>query len=98
MFENGQIARCQQRKSALLQQSATHRRALMTEAQNFRPAAAWVDLGIGVGRKARTGWTALAPLLSCWQTRKKSPPGFVQKLAGAVSLAGSLTALWKSWH
>jgi len=76
MFGKGQLTRCQQRKAALLQQSATYRSVLAKEAQNLRPVAAWVDLGIDIARKARAGWTALAPLLSLWQTRKQSQPGY----------------------
>ena len=98
MFGNEPLARCQERKAALLQQSASHRRTLILEAQNIRPVASWVDLGIDLARKTRTGWTALAPLFFVWQSRKQSQPGFVQKLTGAVSLARALTALWKGWH
>lgn len=98
MFGNGQLTRCQQRKATLLQQSAPHRRALMTEAQNLRPVAGWVDLGINVARKARTGWSVLAPLHSLRQTREQEPSGVVHKLAEAISLARSIAALWKNWR
>ena len=95
MFGHGQLTHFQRRKSVLLQQSAAHRRALMTEAENLRPVAGWVDLGLAAARKARTGWSVLAPLLSLWQTRKQEPSGVVHKLAEAISLARSLTTLWK---
>ncbi len=95
MFGYGQLTLLQQRKSALLQQCAAHRRALITEAENLRPVAGWMDLGIDVVRKARTGWSVLGPLLSVWQTRKQESSGFVHKLADAFSIARSLTALWK---
>ena len=98
MFGNGRLTHCQQRKAALLQQSANHRRTLMTETQNLRPVAGWVDLGVNVARKARTGWSVMAPLLSPWQTRKQEPSGFVHKLAEAISLARSIAALWKNWR
>lgn len=97
MFENGQLTHCQQRKAILLQQSAVHRRELATDAQTLRAASAWVDLGIDVARKSRTGWSVLAPLFSMWQTRGQGAPGFVHKLAGAISLARSLTAVWRKW-
>ena len=95
MFRYGQLTHSQQRKSALLQQSTAHRRALITEADNLRPVAGWVDLGIDVARKARTAWSVLAPLLSVWQARRQESSGFVHKLAEALSLARSLTELWK---
>jgi hypothetical protein len=98
MFGNGQLTHCQQRKAALLQHRAVHRRVLLTEAQNLRPAAGWVDLGIDIARKARTGWNVLAPLFSLWQSQKQEPSGFVHKLAEAISLARSLTAVWKKWY
>ncbi len=98
MFGEGQLARCAERKTALLQQSARHRDALIAEAQQLRPVAAWMDLGLDLARKARTGCTALAPLLSLWQTRKQEKSGFMQKLTGGISLARSLAALWKGLH
>jgi hypothetical protein len=97
MFGNGQLTRRQQHKAALLQQSATHRSVLAQEAHKLRPVAEWADLGIAVARKARTGWTALAPLLSLWQARKQGSFGFAWKLAGAIAIARSLTAVWKRW-
>lgn len=98
MFGEGQLARCAERKTVLLQQSARHRDALIAEAQQLRPVAAWMDLGLNLARKARTGWTALAPLLSLWQTRKQEKSGFMHKLIGGISLARSLMALWKGFH
>ena len=98
MFGNGQLTRCQQRKGALLQRSATHRRLLATDAQALRAVAAWMDLGIDVARKGRTGWSVLAPLFSLWQRRKQEPSGFAQKFSGAIALARSLAALWKNWR
>jgi hypothetical protein len=97
MFGNGQLTCCQQHKAALLQQSVTHRSVIAQEAQNLRPVAEWVDLGIAVARKARAGWTALAPLLSLWQTRKQATSGVASKLAGAIAIARSLRAVWKRW-
>lgn len=94
MFGIGQLTHCQQRKAALLQRSATHRLALMTDAQNLRPVAEWVDVGISVASKVRMGWSVLAPLVSLWQTRKQEPAGVVHKLAEALSLVRSLTAMW----
>jgi hypothetical protein len=96
MFANGPLNRCQQRKAALLQRSAAHRRALMTEAQTLRPAAGWVDMGIEVAGKARKGLNVLAPLLSLWRARKQEPSGVVHKLAEALSLARAVVGLWRS--
>ena len=98
MFGNGQLTCCQQHKAALLQHSPAHRCDLAKDAQTLRAATEWVDLGIDISRKARAGWTALGPLLSLWQTRNQEPSGFIHKLAGAISLACSLTALWKNWR
>ena len=70
----------------------------MAEARNLRPVAAWMDLGIVVAGKARAGWNVLACLLNPWRKRKQETSDFVQKLAGGVSLARSLLALWKSWR
>ena len=95
MFGIGQLTHCQQRKAALLQRSATHRLALMTDAQNLRPVAEWVDVGISVASKVRMGWSVLAPLLSLWRARKQEPSGFVHKLAEALSLARAVTTLWR---
>ena len=97
MFGNGQVTRCQQHKAALLKQSTTHRSVLAQEAQNLRPVAEWANLSIGVTRKARAGWAALAPLLSLWQTRKQGSSGVARKFAGAIAIARSLTAIWKKW-
>ena len=98
MFGHEHLTHCQQRKAALLQRSATHRLALMTEAQNLRPVAEWVDVGMSVARKVRMGWTVLAPLLSLWRTRERESSGFIHKLAGAIALARSLMEGWKSWR
>ncbi|MBI3869820.1 MAG: hypothetical protein HY299_14955 [Verrucomicrobia bacterium] len=98
MFANGQLTRRRQHKAALLQRSGTHRSVLAKEAQNLRPVAEWADLGIAVARKTRSGWAALEPLLSLWQTRKQEPSGLVHKLATITSLARSLATLWKSWR
>jgi hypothetical protein len=95
MFGNEPLTRCQERKAALLQRSAAHRRALMTEAQTLRPAVGWVDMGIEVAGKARKGLSVLAPLLSLWRERKQEPAGVVHKLAEALSLARAVTGLWK---
>ena len=97
MFGNEPLARCQERKATLLQQSAVNRGTLVTAAQNIRPVVSWVDLGLDLAHKTRLGWTALAPLLSVWQTRKDPSSGFVQRITGAVSLARSLLELWKNW-
>ena len=70
----------------------------MAEARNLRPVAAWMDLGIDVAGKARAGWNVLARLLPPWRKRKQETGGFAQKLAGGVSLARALVALWKSWR
>ena len=98
MFRNEPLIRCQERKVALLQQSAINRSALIVGVQNLAPIVSWVDLGIEVARKTRAGWTALVPLLSLWQTRKEPSSGFVQRITGAISLARSLAALWKNWR
>jgi hypothetical protein len=97
MFGNGQLIHCQQRKAALLQQSAAHRLALMTDAQTLRPVADWIDLGIAVACKVRMGWSVLAPLFSLGRTRKQESSDFVHKLAGAIALARSLMEVWKGW-
>jgi hypothetical protein len=96
VFAHGQLTRCLERKAALLQRSASHRSVLVKEAQNLRPVAGWLDLGIAVARKARAGWTALAPVLSLWRTRKQESSGFVHKLAEAISLARTFSAMWKN--
>ena len=98
MLGYGQLTRCQVRKADLLQQSAANRLALVEQARNLQPVVVWVDLGIGVARKARPVLSTLAPLLSLWGARKQESSGFLGKLAGAVSLGQSLTALWKSWR
>ncbi len=98
MFASGQLTRCQRRKAALLQQSTALRHTLTTEAQRLRPVMGWVELGMDLTRKARTGWATLAPLLSLWRTQKQESSGLVHKLAGAISLARSLAALWKGWR
>jgi hypothetical protein len=98
MFGIGQMTRCQVRKAALLQQSAAHRLALAREAQNLRPVAEWMDLGIDVARKARTGWNFLAPMVSLWRKPNPETSGIGQRFAGVISAARSLTALWKSWR
>jgi hypothetical protein len=95
---NEQLIHCQQRKRALLAESAAHRQALVAEAQNLHSVAAWVDLGIDVAVRARTGWDVLARFVPPWRRRKPEPPGFVQRFAGAVSLTRSLLSLWKSWR
>lgn len=95
MFETGQLIRCQERKAAILQQSATNRCKLVVEGRNLSPVVAWVDLGVGVGRKALTGCSVMAPVLSLWRGQKQAAAGVAQKVAGAVSLARALTALWK---
>ena len=82
----------------MLRRSAANRSVLAQEVRNLRPVAAWVDLGIGVARKVRMGWSVLAPLLSQWQTRKQEPSGVVHKLAEAISIARSIAALWKNWR
>ena len=96
MFGLKQLTECQQCKAALLQQSAAHRLALTTTAQNLRPVAGWVDVGIEVAGKVRKGLSVLAPLVSLWRTRKQEPSGFVHKLAGVLSLVRSLAEMWKS--
>lgn len=98
MLGDGQLTRCQVRKAALLRQSAANRQALAEVAHRLRPVAAWVDLGVTVAHQARTALSALTPLLSLWGARKQESTGFVGKIAGAVSLGRSLTALWKSWR
>jgi hypothetical protein len=94
MFGNEHLISCQRRKAALLQQSAAHRRVLLAEAQNLRPLVGWVDVSLDAARKARTGWTTLAPLLACWRMREHQSPGLIHKLANALSVARSLAALW----
>lgn len=98
MFETGQLIRCQERKAELFQQSAAHRRILVTEAKNLSPVVAWVDLGLDVGRKAAAGWSVLAPVLPLWRGRNRSPAGVAKKIAGAFSFFHALKALWKNWH
>lgn len=98
MFGNGQLARCQARKVALLRQSAANRQALAGVARTLEPVMAWVDLGVALARKARSALSALAPLLSFWQTGRQESPGFLGKITGAISLVRSLTTLWKSWR
>ena len=98
MFGNGQLTDCEQRKAALLRQSAAHRIALTREAQKLRPLASWVDLGIDVVGKARVGWKAVAPLLSWWQVRRNKPSGLIQKAASAISIVRTVTAVWKNWR
>lgn len=96
MFGNRELIRCQERKAALLRQSAAHRLVLVREARTLRPVAGWVDLGLGLVRKVRTGWSVLAPLLSSWRTPQQESSGFVQKIMGGISIARSLSALWQS--
>jgi hypothetical protein len=84
------------RKASLLLQSAVHRQTLMKEAENVRPVAGWVDLGIEAARKVQTGWSVLAPLLPLWKTPEHQPSGFIHKVTAAISFARSLTAMWKS--
>lgn len=98
MLGNRELAGCQERKAALLRQSAANRQALVEAAQNLQPVVAWVDLGVAIARKARTALSALAPLLSLWGSQKSKSSGFLGKLAGAVSLGRSVAALWKSWR
>ena len=95
MFELGQLTRCQERKAVLLRQIARHRRVLIEEAQNLRPVASWVDLGMDLVRKARTGWRALASVLPFWQMRKQPRAGLVQKLTAGILVGRSLWSLWK---
>lgn len=94
MFGDEPMTQCRQRKVALLQQSAAHRRVLLAEARNLSAVAGWVDVGIDAARKARTGWSALAPLLACWRMRKHKSPGLIHNLADALSVVRSLAALW----
>ncbi len=98
MLGDGQIDACAQRKAVLLRQSAAHRQILVEEAENLRPVAAWVDVGISFAQKARTILGALAPVFSLWGSWKQESSGFLGKLAGAISLGRSLTELWKSWR
>lgn len=98
MFGNRELAGCQARKAALLQQSTVNRQALAEVAQNLQPVVVWVDLGVALARKVRTALSALAPLLSLWGSRKSESSGFLGKLAGMVSLGRSVAALWKSWR
>lgn len=93
MFGNGQLTLHQQRKTVLLERSAARRRELGAAAQTLRTAAIWVDRGIEVASKARDGWAALAPLFSR-SGEGASTSGFSQKLAGAVSVARVLAALF----
>ena len=97
MFENRELNCWRQRKEALLRHSAAHRSALVAEAQNLRPIAAQVDLGIAVARRVRAGWSALAPLLSLWQARKQESSGLIGKIANGIAIARSLAALGKKW-
>jgi hypothetical protein len=96
VFGNEQLTGYQQRKTALIQESAANRRALVREAQNLRPVFTWVDLGIDVVRKVRGGWSMLTPLLSLWPRRNPDAPSMFQKFAGAISFATSVMAMWKS--
>lgn len=98
MSGTGQVAPFAQRKAVLLQQSAAHRQTLVEEAQNLAPAVAWVDLGIGVARKASGILSALAPLFSLWRTRQQEGSGFIGKLTDAIALGRSLMDLWKRWR
>ena len=98
MLGNGQLNCCQDRKAVLLQRSAALRRAVTTDAQSLYAVAAWLDLGIDVARKLRTGWAALAPLFSLWRTRQHSQPGLTRKLAVGISVARLLAVLWERWQ
>lgn len=98
MFKDEPLIRRQQRKAALLRESAALRLALVREAQELRTAATWVDLGLGVVRGAQAGWTAVAPFLSWGSRQKPESAGFVHRLAGAVSLARSIMAVWRNWR
>lgn len=98
MFGNRELAGCQARKAALLQQSTVNRQALAEVAQNLQPVVVWVDLGVAVARKVRTALSALAPLLSLWGSRNADSSGLLGKLAGMISLGRSIAALWKNWR
>ncbi len=98
MFGDSELTRWLERKEALLLQSDVHRRALVKDARLLRPAAGWVDLGVDLARKARAGFNSLAPLLSWWGGRKRASSGVLRKMAGVVSVARSVTALWKGWR
>ena len=97
MLGNGQLNGCQQRKAALIQRSIALRRALAMDSQSLCAVAAWLDLGIDVAGKLRTGWSALAPLFSLWHTRQYSQPGLARKLVVGISVARLLAALWERW-
>ena len=97
MFENRELTCCRQRKEALRRQSAAHRTALIAEAQNLRPIATQVDLGIAIARQVRAGWETLAPLLSLWQARKQKSSGLIGKIANGIALARSVAEMWKRW-
>lgn len=98
MFKHEELIRCQEQKAALLQRSGAHRLALAREVQKLHPVATWVDLGLSVAQKARSGWTALAPFLFLWPTKKQEPAGFIHKLANGVALARSILTIWKNWR
>ncbi len=98
MFGNRELAGCQARKAALLRESEANRRALAQVGQNLQPVVVWVDLGVAIARKARTAFSALAPLLSLWGSRNAESSGFFGKLTGAISCGRSLAALWKNWR
>ncbi len=98
MFGNRELAACQARKAALLQQSDANREVLAEVARALRPVAAWVDVGVTVARRARTVFSALAPWLSLWRSGKEQGSGFIGKFAEAMALGRSLSGLWKRWR
>lgn len=98
MFGHEQLTHCEQRKNALLKQSLAHRLVLRREAENIRPIAEWVDMGVNMAHKVQAGLGVLAPLISLWGGRKQGATGLVHKLAEAIALARSLMTVLGSWR
>ncbi len=97
MFDPGQLKACAARKAALLSQSAAHRRVLTTEAKRLKPVVQWVDLGVEWTKKIRAGYSVLGPLVDAlWHPSTTGGIGsVVQRVRGILSMARSLSALWK---
>lgn len=98
MFGRGQLDQCQQRKAALLQRSAIHRRTLIREAASLRPVVGWVDQGIEFAHKARMGWSVLVPLLALRRDRAPGSGGLLQRISGVLSLARAIREAWRRWR
>lgn len=97
MFDTGQLKPLADRKRSLLAQSAAHRRVLTTEAARLKPVIHWVDLGLEWSRKIKSGYSILGPLLDAlWHpTAAGGVSRWVQRVRGLISVAQSISALWK---